>query len=113
MSKWHDYDPATGMHEINVANETDFLTVHKYQDVQPILDNCAEVRNTGAADGGIRKGLWAYCTIPIGIQYELLTKYGLNIHNKNHTDRIFDVINRDYPKLKYTNKNHSRKRRDF
>src|SRR5438105_13687202 len=44
MSKWHEYDPATGMNEINVANETDFLTVHKYQDVTAVLDNCAEVR---------------------------------------------------------------------
>lgn len=108
MTKWHDYDPNTGLHEINVSDDaSDILTVHKYQDLTALLDRNAELRNTGATDGGIRKGLWHYASVPIGIQYELLAKYGLNFHNKNHTSRIFDVINRDYPLLKTTNKHHS------
>jgi hypothetical protein len=112
MSKWVDYDPVTGLHETNQTHWDDDnkVIVNKVQDVGALLDRNQNMRNAGATDGGIKKGLWWYCSIPMVIQYELLSKYGLNIHNKNHTDRIFDVINRDYPALKVTDKHHSRTR---
>jgi hypothetical protein len=107
--EWQEYDPLTGVHEHNVGNDwEDKVTVHKSQHMQGLLDRNAYLRNTGATDAGIKKGIWHYCSIPIVVQYELLSKYGLNIHNKNHTDRIFQVVNRDYPYLKTTNKTHSR-----
>ena len=106
---WQEYDPLTGVHETNVGHDwEDKVTVRKTQNVQGLLDRNAYLRNTGATDAGIKKGLWHYCSVPIVVQYELLSKYGLNIHNKNHTDRIFQVINRDYPYLKTTDKTHSR-----
>lgn len=112
MSKWFDYDPTTGIHEENQTHWDDDnrVIVTKTQDVGALLDRNQAMRISGATDGGIKKGLWWYCSIPMVIQYELLNKYGLNIHNKNHTDRIFDVINRDYPALKVTEKTHSRTR---
>ena len=109
--QWQEYDPLTGVIETNVGNDwKDEVTVHKQQHMQGLLDRNAYLRNTGATDGGIKKGIWHYCSIPIVIQYELLSKFGLNIHDKNHTDRIFDVINQHYPLLKTTNKTHSRSR---
>jgi hypothetical protein len=109
MSTWREYDPFTGLQETNKADDEGLVTVHKQQDVEALLDRNAEIRATGAADAGIKKGLWHYASVPLAVQYELLTKYGLNIHNKSHTDRIFDVINRDYPALKVTQKHHSRR----
>ena len=109
MSKWQTYDPVTGVHEINDPHPfEDKVTVRKVQDVQGLLDRNAYLRNTNATDIGIKKGLWHYCSIPLVVQYELLSKYGLNIHDNNHTERVFQVINRDYPYLKTTNKNHFR-----
>lgn len=109
MSTWTEYDPFQGMVEYNrFDEEKKAWIVHKEQDMQALLDRNKELANTGATDVGIKKGLWHYASIPLVVQYELLSKYGLNIHNKNHTDRIFQVINRDFPYLKTTSKTHSR-----
>lgn len=109
--EWQEYDKLTGVHEHNVGDDwNDKVTVRKTQNVQGLLDRNAYLRNTGATDGGIKKGLWHYCSIPIVVQYELLSKYGLNMHDKNHTDRIYQVIDRDYPYLKTTTKTHFRGR---
>jgi hypothetical protein len=111
MAKWTEYDPVTGIKETNsYFDGEDTITVHKEQHVQALLDRNAELRATAATDKGIKGGFWWYCSIPLTVQYELLSKYGLNIQNKNHTDAIFDIINRDYPALKVTQKTHSRSR---
>lgn len=96
--------------ETNVADGESSITVYKVQDVSALLDRNAYLRNTGATDIGVKKGLWHYASVPLVVQYELLSKYGLNFQNKEHTDRIFQVINRDYPYLKTTSKNHYRGR---
>lgn len=111
MAKWQEYDPVTGLREITEYRDgEDTMVVYKEQHVQALLDRNASMRAAGATDNGIKKGFWWYCSIPVTTQYELLSKYGLNIHNKNHTDAIFDIINRDYPALKVTDKKHSRTR---
>lgn len=110
MSKWVEYDPWTGTTETNVADDDEgTITVHKEQDVTELLDRNADLRNTGAADNGIKKGLWLYASIPLAVQYEMLTKHGINIHNKDHWPRMFELINTDYPYLKTTNKTHALK----
>ena len=110
---WREYDPYTGVTSINHAtDDDDYVTVRREQDVQGILDTTAETRNTGSADIGIKKDLWAYCTIPLVVQYELLNK-GINIYNKDHTKKVLDEINANYPHLKYTNKKHALGGRPF
>jgi hypothetical protein len=105
--KWREYDPYTGVTSINVTSDDDeTVTVRREQDVQPILDMTAEARNTNAADIGIKKDIWFYCTIPVTVQYEMLNK-GINIFNKDHTAKVLEEINANYPKLKLTNKTHS------
>ena len=105
--KWTEYDPYTGVTSINYAtDDDDYVTVRREQDVQGILDTTAETRNTGSADIGIKKDLWAYCTIPLVVQYEMLNK-GINVFNKDHTKKVLDEINANYPHLKYTTKTHA------
>lgn len=108
MGQWLEYDPLTGMTEINTADEdAGTVTVHKLQNVEGVLERAAYARNTGSTDIGIKKGLWHYASIPLVVQYEMLTKHGVNINNKNHWPRVFDLLNRDYPYLKTTTKTHA------
>jgi len=115
MKTWREYDPYTGVTEINYASDDDDLVhVRREQDVQPLLDRNKEWANTGTKDVGIKKDLWHYASIPITVQYELLKK-GINIHNPDDHKRMFEELNVNYPALKTTHKNHaigSRKLKD-
>lgn len=106
MDKWIEYDPHTGVRETNYAtDEDDKVVVVKEQDVQPLLDRNAELRNTKATDIGIRKGLWHYARIPVTVQYELLKK-GINIFRPEDDAKLFAELEANYPNLKTTNKKH-------
>jgi hypothetical protein len=107
MGKWVDVLPDKGIVETNEFDEeSNVLTVAKSEDVEPLLDRNAEIRNTKAADAGIKKGFWLYASIPTTVQYELLKK-GISIFNKHHRKRLLDEINSNYPYLKTTTKHHS------
>lgn len=110
MSTWTEYDPFTGVQEINVADEmSGTLTVRKQMDVEPLLDATKALANEGMTDIGIKKGLWHYCSIPLPVQYEMLTLHGVNVQDKNHWPKVFDLVNKHYPYLKTTHKNHAYK----
>lgn len=111
MAEWIEYDPATGVRRDNIATDEGDLIINRSQDVGGLLDYTAEARNTGAGDDGIKRGLWHYASIPVVVQYEMLTKYGVNVHKKEDTERVFALINQHYPYLKLTNKTHSAPRR--
>lgn len=106
MSKWIEYDPFTGVKETTVV-EDDKLIVHKEQDVTDLLDATQAIRNSGATDVGIKKGLWHYCSIPLSVQYEMLVKHGVNVQDRNHWPKVFDLVNKHYPYLKTTDKIHA------
>jgi hypothetical protein len=108
MGSWREYDPTTGITEINEYDEeSDVLTIHKIQDCTALQDHNKELKATRATDIGIKKGLWHYCSIPIGVQYELLAKHGVDIRKRDHWPRMFDLINKEYPDLKTTDKTHA------
>ena len=107
---WVEYNPDSGMTEHNRAVElTGVVHVTKVQDVEPLLDRNKEVANTGATNEGIKKGLWHYMSIPPAVQYELLVKYGVNVHKKEHWPKLFSLVNEHYPYLKTTHKHHGMK----
>jgi hypothetical protein len=111
MDKWVEYDPVKGIREDNAIDpDSGDLVVTKWQDVEPLLERNAAIRNSGDADAGIRKGLWHYASIPEVIQYEMLKK-GINVQSKWDRAKVLDEINANYPHLKLTNKHHSIKRR--
>ena len=104
--RWTEYDPYTGVTEINDAYDDDDLVHVRYQqDVQPLLDSTAETRNTKSADDPKRE-LRKYASIPVLVQYELLNK-GINVFNPDHMPRVLAEINANYPNLRYTDKIHS------
>jgi hypothetical protein len=106
-TRWTEYDPFTGIHETNIATETGQIIVNKQQDVTALVDATRAIANSGATDIGIKKGLWHYCSIPLGVQYEMLSKYGVNVQNRNHWNKVFDLVNQHYPYLKTTHKTHA------
>lgn len=103
--RWCEYDPYTGVTEINDAyDDDDFVHVRYMQDVQPLLDSTAETRNTRSADG--KRELSKYASVPVVVQHELMRK-GINIFNPDHMPRVLEEINAHYPHLRYTDKVHS------
>lgn len=77
-------------------------TLIRTADVEPVLDAAARVRNgTGLNREDIKRNWWHYCSIPPIVQLQLRAK-GINIHDKDHQDRMIAEINTNYPHLKMT-----------
>ena len=107
METWTEYRPETGLTEHNAFDDaTGKLSVTKLQDVEPLVEATKAIANSGATNAGIKKGLWHYASIPLAVEYKLLMEYGLNINKKEHWPRLFDVLNREFPYLKTTHKQH-------
>lgn len=83
------------------------LQVHYRQDVEPILELNKYERINGLTDKGIKKDMWLYARIPPVVVLELRFKHGIDIFDKNCTKKALEVINRDYPHLKCTEKTHT------
>jgi hypothetical protein len=110
MDKFVEYDPYTGVKTTTyIPDDDDVVHVTKEQDVQPLLEMNAEARNTQSADGGIKRGLWKYCSIPMVVCYELMKK-GINVYNPDHMPKVLAEINSHYPYLKNTDKTHALKK---
>lgn len=85
------------------------LQVHYKQDVEPVLELNRTERINGLTDGGIKKDMWLYARIPPVIILKLRFEYGINIFDKNDMKKAVNVINRDFPYLKCTEKHHELK----
>jgi hypothetical protein len=79
------------------------------QDVEPVLELNAYERNNGLTDKGIKQDMWLYARIPAVVILKLKFEYGIDIFNKNDFKKAVDVINRDFPYLKCTDKHHALK----
>ena len=115
--EFFDYDPLTGITEyLEFSSDGKTFSIHSEQDVEPILNFCKELANTGTTDGnkrgeGFRGEGWLYASIPAVVQAQMFKK-GINILDPNHTKAVVDSVNRDYPYCKTTHKYHSVKKRD-
>lgn len=105
MAKFVDWDAERGMATYEDMNDG-HLQVHYRQDVEPVLEYTKTLRNEGATDSGIKREMWHYATIPPVVIYEMRFKHGVDIFNKNDTKRVYELINREYPHLKVTEKMH-------
>jgi hypothetical protein len=108
MTRWTEYDPFTQVRTTyDTSGEGSEIVVSKVGDVTEVVEATKAIANSGATDIGIKKGLWHYCSIPQAVQYEMLTKHGVNIHDRNHWSKVFDLVNKEYPYLKTTTKTHA------
>jgi hypothetical protein len=83
------------------------LQVHYRQDVEPILERNKMLRDHGITDSGIKRDMWLYASIPPVVILKLRFEYGLDVFDRNDIKRVVEVINRDFPHLKTTNKTHT------
>jgi len=82
---------------------------HYRQDVEPVLDHVAAIRNYGLADKAGRKDdFYQYACIPPVVVLELKYKYGVDLLSgrQDHLAKAVRIINEHYPKLKTTDKTH-------
>lgn len=105
MAKFVDYDPDRGIETYEDMNDG-HLQVHYRQDVEPVLEYAKRLRNDGLTDYGIKNDLWHYAQIPAVVIMEMRFKHGVDVFDKNATKKVFELINREYPHLKTTEKNH-------
>jgi hypothetical protein len=108
VSTFFDFDPITGLRtDMHYDEETGTATLNHTQDLSAFVDKQATLRNTGATDSGIKKGMWHYASIPAFVQIEMRKK-GLDIYSKDKTmlNRVLREIDENYSYLKTTNKTH-------
>lgn len=108
MSRFVDFDELRGV-ETREDMYDGHLQIHYRQDVEPVLELAKTERINGLTDHGIKNDLWLYARIPPVVILDLKFKHGLDVFKRDHLKRVFDVINRDYPYLKCTEKRHTLK----
>ena len=104
-----DVDPLTGVQEyLEWSPDGSTFSITTEQDVEPFLDFVKELANSGVPDGNFRKEGWLYACIPPVVQAQMF-KRGVNILDPNHTKRVVQEINQNYPYCKTTHRHHALK----
>lgn len=107
MARFLDYDPLRAVAQYEDRTQGGNMQLHTRQDVEPILDYAAAHRSEGASDRfGRRTDMYLYASIPPVVILKLKYEYGVDIFKSDHVKRAIDIINRDFPKLKCTDKVH-------
>jgi hypothetical protein len=105
-----DFDPTTGVttyfdYSDNGEGETGRIVTH--QDTTAILEACQKARNDEDKTArGIKNDNWKYAMIPVSVQMEMLSKYGVDFHDQAQRKEVFHLINTVYKQYKTTNKMH-------
>lgn len=105
MADFLDWNPVTGTwYEHDYDHGTDSVVVTTKQDLQPVLDYCTDLRNSGAND---KVGDFAhYAIIPAWLQVELMSR-GIRFGRAEDTQKLLRVINEEFPRFKVTNLTHN------
>lgn len=107
MSKFLDWDPIRGLEQYEDAYEGR-QQLHYRQDVEPVLELAKTERINGLADTKQFKqqDLRLYARIPPVVILKLKYEHGVDIYNKDHLKKVFQLINEQYPILKCTDMKH-------
>lgn len=94
---WHDYDPVT-----------DETTIGYTADSTPILElNKAMAKDRDFSKQGMKREFWMYASIPAAVQVDWLLNRGVDIHNRDHAKKVFQLLNDpEYQYLKTTEGHH-------
>lgn len=98
-----DYDPETGV-RIDYIGSSDektyqIRTMQSAGAIQDILDLNAAKRAEGRNYYARDSEMWRAASIPIGVQYEWMTKYGVDVYNPEHADGVLKLL--DDPDWRY------------
>jgi hypothetical protein len=79
----------------------DVSIVTKWDDLATVLDDTAAKRSAGREYYARDPEMWRVAHIPIGIQYEWITKHGVDLWNRDHQPAVKRLLNSsDYRYLK-------------
>lgn len=111
MAKFLDWNPVSGVEQWEDRTHGDNRPqIHTRQDVEPVLELAKYERNNGLADKqGKKNDIHLYARIPPVVILKLKYEYGVDIFKRDHLKKAFQIINRDFPHLKTTNKVHTLK----
>jgi hypothetical protein len=104
-----DHDPLSGVttwFDYDNTNQQSSLTYE--QDVTPYLEKAAALRqHPERTKRGIKEDFWHYAIVPVGIQYEMLNKHGVNYWDKNDGAKVLKLLNTEYKRFKVTELEHN------
>lgn len=104
--EFFDYDPLTGISEYYEMDADGNISIHSYQDVEPIMDMAKAIANAGTADEAWKRNGWTmYAVIPAIVQGAML-KRGINVLDPNAIGRVVHEMNTTYSAFKTTHKHH-------
>jgi hypothetical protein len=108
MKRLLDTNPVTGVTTwFEYDEHCDQMTISYEQVVSPLLDYTHhKATQPDYTAKGIKADMWHYARIPEIVQYEMLYKHGVDIHNKAHRKRMFELLNTEYKRCKTTEKTH-------
>lgn len=107
MATFIDKNPASGVETWVDDHDDDQWRINHRQNVAPFLDYAQALRNDGATDRGIRNDFWHFATIPNVVILKLKQEDGVDVFNRNHYPRLFQLLNTKYRYLKTTDKRHT------
>lgn len=100
MRELIDFDAETG-ERMYLCQDADGYFIRQEQDVAPIIEDNKRRANEGFDK---RSDMWHAATVPIGVQYEWLTKFGVDFWNPAHKPRVMRLL--DDPDYRYLRVNH-------
>jgi hypothetical protein len=97
LMTWHSYD-----------SQTDETIISYTADSKPVLElNKAMAKDDDFTKQGIKREFWKYAEIPVEVQLDWLINKGIDVFNKDHTKKVFELVNDpEYQHLKTTSKYH-------
>jgi hypothetical protein len=102
-----DKNPVSGVEMYVDQNEDPGIRIHYQQDVEPTIDYAKALRNDSLTDGGIKKDFWHYASIPPVVIMKMKFEHGVDVFDRNHQRRLFELLNTEYKYLKTTNLRHT------
>ena len=89
LMTWHEHDEAT-----------DTMTIGYSADSKPILERNKILQNDADfSKKGIKQEFWKYAEIPVEVQLHWLINKGVDINNRDHAKKMFELVNS--PEYKY------------
>ena len=104
-----DYDPFSRMFTtFDYEPSTDTTIIGREQDVSLLLDATAALRNAPEVTRrGIKNEWWHYAIYPNIVIEKWMNDYGVNVYDKHHSKKVFELTNRpEWKYLKTTTKMH-------
>lgn len=109
MPKFLDYDPDRDLYQYEDRTQGGNMQLHFRQDVEPVLDLARYERLNGLADKHgkqSKQDVYLYARIPPVVILKLKYEHGVDIFKRDDLKKAFEIINREYPHLKCTEKQH-------